>query len=176
MSFFVNKGAYVFSQSLLYVCTYIIAIVKNFLYKRQVFYTCSGLKGNKALIVLKFPSKAAFVEKAPRSQHLNMIGKFFILSLFIAGALGDCSNCDDTVSHIKSLIALAPDVQDLVIETVQSYIVCPDDGAICDLDPSEVIDFLDNFDFCNVLANNEGGEDSRVIFPLMKISWLCGVI
>ena len=108
------------------------------------------------------------MDKAPRSQHLNMIGKFFILSLFIAGALGDCSNCDDTVSHIKSLIALAPDVQDLVIETVQSYIVCPDDGAICDLDPSEVIDFLDNFDFCNVLANNEGGEE----LCAMVDSWL----
>ena len=80
----------------------------------------------------------------------------------------DCSNCDETVSHIKSLLALVPDVEDLVIDTVQSYIVCPDDGAICDLDPSEVIDYLSSLDFCTVLANEGGGEE----LCAMVDSWL----
>ena len=69
----------------------------------------------------------------------------------------DCSNCDDTVSYIKGLIT--PEIQDFAINAIEGWLNCPDDGAICDLNPDEVIDFLDNFDFCGVLQNHPQGDD-----------------
>ena len=69
----------------------------------------------------------------------------------------DCSDCDNTVSYIKSLIT--PEIQEYAIKAIEGWINCPDDGAICDLNPDEVIDFLDNFDFCGVLQNHPQGDD-----------------
>ena len=78
-----------------------------------------------------------------------MLGKFVILSLFISGALADCSNCKAAVGAIYQGLQ-TPAVQDKIAELVGSVLDCPEpetrvlDGFdICAVEPALVIGFLE---------------------------------
>ena len=78
-----------------------------------------------------------------------MLGKFVILSLFISGALADCSNCKAAVGAIYQGLQ-TPAFQDKIAELVGSVLDCPEpetrvlDGFdICAVEPALVIGFLE---------------------------------
>ena len=106
-------------------------------------------------MISKMTSQFTLWILARKSSNVNV--EFVRNHLFQIVFYVDCSNCDDTVSYIKGLIT--PEIQEFAINAIEGWLNCPDDGAICDLNPDELIEFLDNFDFCGVLQNHPQGDD-----------------
>ena len=87
-------------------------------------------------------------------QEVNiMLGKFVILSLFIAGAMADCNDCKAAVGAIYQGLQ-TQEVQDNIVELVANVFGCSEpetrqlDGFdICAVDPADVIGFLEQVEF-----------------------------
>ena len=82
-----------------------------------------------------------------------MLGKFIILSLFIAGVMADCNDCKAAVGAIYQGLQ-TQEVQDNIVELVASVFGCSEpetrqlDGFdICAVDPADVIGFLEQVEF-----------------------------